>query len=70
MQCTLVQIPGFCQAFFFFSRFFADFDAQYGKLGFFWVEVLFMAKNIGLLLAIEPKLTNKIQKYQLFKNNL
>ena len=49
---TLVKIPGFC-----FSRL-ADFVAQYGKLGVFGVEELFLAENLGLLLAIEPKLTN------------
>ena len=38
----------------FFSRFLADFDVQYGKLGVFGVEELIFGKNIRLLLAIEP----------------
>ena len=51
----------------FFSRFLADFDAKYGKLGVFRVEE-FIFGYIRLLLVIEPKLTNEIPKYQFLKN--
>ena len=59
--------PRFVSQQLFFSRFLADFDV---KLGVFGVEEFIFGKNIGLLLAIEPKLTYEILKYQLFKNNL
>ena len=61
------RFPVFVQQLF-FSRFFADFDTQYGKLGVFRVEELIFDKNIWLLLAIDPKWTNEIQKYKLFKD--
>ena len=54
----------------FFSRFLADFDAQYSKLRFFKVEELIFDQKYRAALAMEPKLTNEIPKYQLFKNNL
>jgi len=64
------RFPVFVQQLF-FSRFLANFDAQYGKIRvFFGVEEFIFGKNIGLLLAMEHKLTNEIPKFQLFKNNL
>jgi len=45
------RFPGFVQQFF-FSRFLADFDAQYGKLGVFWVEEFIFGKKYRAPLGI------------------
>ena len=45
------RFPVFVQQFF-FSRFLADFDAQYGKLGVFWVEEFIFGKKYRAPLGI------------------
>ena len=52
-QCTMVKIPEFCP-----TILFQPFLAQYGKLGGFKVENYIFCKNMGLLIAKDPKLTD------------